>query len=179
MATVEESKVIQGVQMVSLATHSDNRGWFMETFRKEWFPQRTWDRVQWNASWSAAGVLRGLHYHHHQIDYWFVPSGTIRLGMYDLRPSSPTHRGVQMLEIGDSNRIGVFIPSGVAHGFLALTDAVMNYLVDNYYDGSDECEVAWNDPDIGLDWGAESPVVSARDAVSPLLRDISAERLPG
>ena len=170
--------MIDGVQMVSLNSLGDNRGWFMETFRKEWFPQRDWSKVQWNASFSKRGVMRGLHYHLHQIDYWYVPWGDIRVGLCDLRPSSATYRAVQMLDIGDANRTGVFIPIGVAHGFMALTDVVMNYLVDNYYDGTDELEVSWNDPELGLDWGDVTPTVSDRDQSSPLLKDIPPERLP-
>lgn len=178
MPTIEESKLIQDVKIVSPEKKSDNRGIFMEIFRKEWFPEQPWNQLQWNTSWSVAGVIRGLHYHRYQIDYWFVSSGLVRLGMYDLRSSSKTHKATQILEIGDSNRIGILIPSGVLHGFFALTNVVMNYLVDNYYDGSDECEVAWNDPDIGLNWGIESPMVSPRDSSSPLLREISTIHLP-
>ena len=108
----------------------------------------------------------------------FVPSGRIRVGMCDLRPASSTYKAVQTMEIGDANAVGIYIPIGVAHGFLALTDAILTYLVDNYYDGSDEHGVAWNDPDIGLDWGTASPRLSPRDAANPLLRDIPAENLP-
>jgi len=178
MAQIEESNVIRDVFMVSLVPYQDERGRFVETFRKTWFPQRKWEAVQGNASYSRAGVLRGLHYHHRQIDYWFVPSGSVRVGLWDLRASSPTNRAVQMLEIGDTNFTGVYIPTGVAHGFLALTDVILTYLVDNYYDASDEHGVAWNDPEIELDWGTASPQLSPRDAANPLLRDIPADLLP-
>ena len=178
MAIIDGSDRIEGVQIVSLNPVGDERGRFVETFRKEWFPQRTWEALQGNASYSTAGVLRGLHYHHRQVDYWFVPSGTIRVGMCDLRPGSPTYRAVQTMEIGGTNAVGIYIPIGVAHGFLALTDAILTYLVDNYYDGSDEHGVAWNDPDIGLDWGTAAPCLSPRDAANPLLRDIPAGNLP-
>jgi dTDP-4-dehydrorhamnose 3,5-epimerase len=82
------------------------------------------------------------------------------------------------LELGDQSLIGVYIPIGVAHGFVALTDAILTYLVDNYYDGTDEHGVAWNDPDINLPWGIVNPYLSPRDAQNPLLRDIPAENLP-
>lgn len=178
MAEIEESGVIQDVYMASLVANEDERGRFVETFRKTWFPQRKWEAVQGNTSYSRAGVLRGLHYHHHQIDYWFVPSGAIRVGLWDLRASSSTYRAVQTLEIGDANFIGVYIPTGVAHGFLALTDMILTYMVDNYYDAGDEHGVAWNDPEFGLDWGTVSPQLSPRDAANPLLRDIPADLLP-
>jgi dTDP-4-dehydrorhamnose 3,5-epimerase len=80
------------------------------------------------------------------------------------------------LHAGDD--IGLYIPSGVAHGFLALTQATLIYFVDNYYDGSDEYGVAWDDPDIGVPWGAEEPVVSRRDRENPRLSEIPIRDLP-
>ncbi|MDA0745392.1 MAG: dTDP-4-dehydrorhamnose 3,5-epimerase family protein [bacterium] len=178
MASIEESGIIEGVHLVSLVAHGDERGRFVESFRKEWFPQRDWAKVQGNASYSAAGVLRGFHYHHRQVDYWFVPVGMVRVGLFDMRPSSPTFRATQTLEIGEQNRVGVFIPVGVAHGFLALTDVVLTYLVDNYYDGTDENGLAWNDPEVGLDWGTTSPNLSPKDAANPVWKEIPGENLP-
>jgi dTDP-4-dehydrorhamnose 3,5-epimerase len=80
--------------------------------------------------------------------------------------------------MGGDNQIGLFIPIGVAHGFLALTDAVHTYVVDNYYNGRDENGVAWNDPDINLDWGITGPLISQRDAQNLRLRDIPPDNLP-
>jgi len=178
MAQINESDLIKDVYLVSLDPFEDERGRFMETFRKEWFPWRTWDIIQGNVSHSQAGVLRGLHFHRRQVDYWFVPSGTIRVGLCDLRRNSPTYRAVQTLDVGDQNLTGVYIPIGVAHGFVALTDAVLTYLIDNYYDGTDEHGVAWDDPDLNLPWGIASPRLSLRDTQNPRLRDIPAENLP-
>lgn len=175
---INESNLIRGVFLASLKSLADERGRFIETFRKEWFPQRTWDIIQGNASYSQAGVLRGLHFHLRQVDYWFCPAGTIRVGLCDLRRGSPTYRAIQTLEIGDQNLVGVYIPVGVAHGFVALTDAILTYLVDNYYDGTDEHGVAWNDPDINLPWGVNNPRLSPRDTQNPFLRGIPPENLP-
>jgi dTDP-4-dehydrorhamnose 3,5-epimerase len=97
----------------------------------------------------------------------------------DLRPSSPTYKAVQTLEISETLNIGVFIPTGVAHGFLALTDCALTYLVNGYYNGGeDENGVAWNDPDINIPWGIDSPLVSPRDRQNPFLKDIPAADLP-
>jgi len=178
MAEIIESNRIAGVKFVRLQVWADDRGHFLETFRREWFPERSWEIVQTNCSYSKAGVLRGLHYHFRQVDYWFVPQGTIRVGLADLRRSSPTWGVSQTVEIGDQNPLGVFIPIGVAHGFVALTNATMTYLVDNYYDGTDEHGVAWNDPDLGVDWGVRDPILSPRDRQNPRLKDISADQLP-
>lgn len=178
MAEIIESGVIAGVKFARLKVWDDDRGHFLETFRKEWFPERSWDVIQTNCSYSQANVLRGLHYHHRQVDYWFVPWGMIRVALVDLRRSSPTWGLSQTLEIGDDNPMGVFIPMGIAHGFVALTDTSLTYLVDNYYDGSDEHGVAWDDPAFGIDWGLSEPALSPRDRQNPLLKDIPAHLLP-
>lgn len=180
MAQIEESRLISGVFIAHLRPYGDARGRFIETFRKEWFPQRSWDIIQTNRSDSAAGVLRGLHYHHHQVDYWYAVNGRLRVGMVDLRPSSPTYLAAQTLEMGEENQIGVFLPVGVAHGFYAVTDVTLTYIVDNYYNGgADENGVAWNDPELNLDWGlSEPPIISGRDAANLRLKDIPDDQLP-
>jgi dTDP-4-dehydrorhamnose 3,5-epimerase len=73
---------------------------------------------------------------------------------------------------------GHFHSVGVAHGFVALTDATLTYMVDNYCDGADEHGVAWNDPDLALPWGVETPTVSPRDAANRFLKEIPAGELP-
>ena len=178
MPQIEESNLIKDVQIVTLKPFGDERGRFMETFRKEWFPQRRWEIIQTNRSDSKAGVLRGLHYHFKQVDYWYVVNGKIRAGLADIRPGSPTYGVVQTIEMGEENQVGLFVPIGVAHGFVALTDATLTYIVDNYYDSHDEFGVAWNDPEIAIPWGVESPVVSARDIENPRLKNILPENMP-
>jgi len=178
MSEIIESDRIVGVKFSKLKIFGDERGRFMETFRKDWFPERTWEIFQSNRSDSKAGVLRGLHYHFQQVDYWHVPQGRIRVGLADLRRSSPTYGASQVLEIGDHNQMGIFIPIGVAHGFLTLADATVTYLVDQYYNGSDEFGVAWNDPTLALDWGVVDPILSARDQQNPLLSAIDAAKMP-
>jgi dTDP-4-dehydrorhamnose 3,5-epimerase len=178
MAEIVASSVISGVKFAKLRVWADARGHFLETFRKEWFPERRWDIVQTNCSYSQANVLRGLHYHLRQADYWFVPRGTIRVALADLRRSSPTRGAGQTVEISDGNPVGVFIPPGIAHGFVAFTQATLTYLVDNYHDGGDEHGVAWNDPALGIDWGLSEPILSERDRRNSLLKDIPAHLLP-
>lgn len=178
MAPEFEPSRIEGVRIVRLKALGDARGRFMETFRTEWFPERSWERIQTNRSDSVAGVLRGLHYHFKQVDYWYVPKGTIRVGLADLRPGSATRGVSEVIEIGDENQVGVFIPTGVAHGFLALTDATLTYIVDNYYDGADELGVAWNDPDLAVPWGVSDPVLSSRDQANLPWRAINPDLLP-
>lgn len=178
MTEIILSDKIEGVKFTQVHAFGDDRGRFMETFRKEWFPERAWDIVQANRSDSQAGVLRGLHYHLHQVDYWFVVRGTVRVGMADLRRGSPTFGASQTIEIGDNNLMGVFIPIGVAHGFYTVTDATLSYLVDNYYDGDDEFGVAWDDPTLAVDWAVHEPILSGRDLANPTLANIPAEQMP-
>lgn len=179
MAELRESEVIAGVQIAELETHGDPRGRFTEVFRKEWFPQRSWERLQWSRSESQAGVLRGLHFHCRQVDYWHCAVGRLRAGLVDLRQSSPTRGWSQVVELDQERLCALSIPVGVAHGFYAVTDAMLLYLVDNYYDGTDERGVAWDDPALGLDWSLESePILSERDQGNPLLADIPTDQLP-
>jgi dTDP-4-dehydrorhamnose 3,5-epimerase len=178
MPNINESTAISGVYRVELKSFADERGQFVEVFRKEWFTGRNWRAVQSNRSVSAAGVLRGLHYHHQQVDYWFLNSGVIRAGLADLRRSSPTRGAAEIVEYSADDELGLYIPAGVAHGFLAVTEATLIYYVDNYYDGADEFGVAWNDPEIDLRWGVERPLLSARDRENPRLSDISGSDLP-
>ncbi len=163
---------IRGVKTVDFSAFGDERGRFMETFRMEWFPQVSWERLQCNRSQSRAGVLRGLHYHFKQVDYWLLSRGRIRVGLVDLRRSSPTYLAGATLDLRADEPRGLFIPVGVAHGFAAQTDCTLNYIVNNYYDGADEYGIAWDDPQIGLDWGIEKPALSARDQGNPLIAEI-------
>lgn len=167
------------MQIAHLESYADERGRFMETFRKEWFPQRSWSQIQCNRSESRPHVLRGLHYHHEQIDYWYVMSGHLRVALVDIRGESPTYLNSYMIELSEPYDRGVFIPSGVAHGFLALSQVTLTYTVDSYFDdGRDEFGVAWNDPDLGLDWQVQAPVLSKRDLTNPFLKDIDPNDLP-
>ena len=183
MATVHESLEIVGVMLVEPVVHGDARGLFVETFRHEWVPQAR-EMIQMNRADREAGCIVGLHYHRFQADYWYVPFGTARVVLHDLRPGSPTEGATQCLDRGmradgNHNHGGIYIPPGVAHGFSSLTDMTITYLVDGYYDPADELGVAWNDPELGADWGlTETPTLSARDAANPRRADIPAELLP-
>jgi dTDP-4-dehydrorhamnose 3,5-epimerase len=177
MANVTESDVIAGVVIVEPDSHGDERGRFVESYRRSWFPHGR-EMVQGNRSDKQAGALVGLHYHLHQADYWYVPRGRALVVLHDLREGSPTEGATLSVEIGDEHEVGVFIPPGVAHGFAALTDLTITYLVDQYYNADDELGVAWDDPDIGADWQLTDPVVSKRDQTNPRRGDLPAGRQP-
>ena len=177
MATVAESDVIAGVFLVQPDVHGDERGRFAETYRRSWFSLGR-EMVQSNRADRRAGTLVGLHYHLHQADYWYVPVGRVQVVLHDLRRSSPTEGATLCFEIGERAEIGVFIPPGVAHGFAALTDAIITYLVDQYYNHEDELGVAWDDPDVHADWQLTDPVVSTRDQSNPRRVNLATDRIP-
>ena len=171
MADVRESNEISGVYIVEPAVHGDERGIFVETYRREWIPSGR-EMLQGNRADRQAGCIVGLHYHLHQADYWYVPMGSARVVLHDLREGSPTDGATLTIDLGEKpdgtfDHRGVFIPPGVAHGFAALTDMVITYLVDGYYNPDDELGVAWDDPEIAADWGVTDPVLSARDQANP------------
>jgi dTDP-4-dehydrorhamnose 3,5-epimerase len=171
------SQRIAGVYLIRLGDRPDDRGRFLEVFRRSWVPGSR-EMVQANRSDSRAGVLRGMHYHLFQADFWHVAAGRIFTALFDLRTSSPTRGRAETLEMGEGDDMGVFIPPGVAHGFYALTDATLIYLVDQYFDGSDEFGVRYEDPAMGIEWPGEVRSVSERDRTNPLLSDIPESDLP-
>jgi dTDP-4-dehydrorhamnose 3,5-epimerase len=171
MATVRESDEIAGVYVVEPVAHADARGLFVETYRREWVPGAR-EMIQANRGDRQQGSVVGLHYHLHQADYWYVPFGRARVVLHDLRAGSPTEGKTMAFDLGaradgTHDHRGVFIPPGVAHGFAALTDMTITYLVDGYYNPADELGVAWDDPAIGADWGVTEPVLSERDRANP------------
>lgn len=160
-----------GVHVVPLTTRVDDRGSFTEVFRREWLPEAP-EMVQSNLSRSRANVLRGLHYHRRQADYWCVLEGVAFVALVDLRQGSPTEGAVWWETFDASQGLhGLYVPPGVAHGFCALTDIALQYLVDQAFTGDDEHGIAWNDPDAAIPWPIDDPTVSDRDASNPPLAE--------
>ena len=166
MAKVTESTTIVGVQIVEPQVFGDDRGFFVETYRRQWFPLGR-EMVQSNRADRQRGAVVGLHYHLHQADYWYVPFGTARMVLHDLREGGPTDGATLNLDLSGENHLGVYIPPGVAHGFAAVTDMTITYLVDGYYNTADELGLAWNDPAVAADWGVAEPTLSKRDQDNP------------
>ena len=162
---------IEGVELIEPVVHGDDRGRFVETYRRSWLPMGR-EMIQGNRSEKTAGSLVGLHYHLHQADYWYVLRGTARVVLADLRVGSPTEGASMVIDLDGAEERGLFIPPGVAHGFAALTDILLWYLVDGYYNPNDELGVAYDDPALGVDWGISDPVVSERDMENPTVAEI-------
>ncbi len=160
------SASIDDVVLVRPDVHGDQRGRFVETYRRSWFPDGR-EMVQGNRSEKQAGALVGLHFHRYQADYWYLLRGHARVVLHDLRLGSKTDGATEVIVLHEDVDQGVYIPPGVAHGFAALSDTLLTYLVDNYYNPEDELGLAWDDPAVGADWGVSTPTLSARDQNNP------------
>jgi dTDP-4-dehydrorhamnose 3,5-epimerase len=167
---------IRGVTWAAIQRYADERGNFREVWRSSELPQAF---VQVNLSSSAAGVLRGLHLHRRQVDYWVVASGRAFVALVDARPlldGSGSEPVVDARELAADG--SVTIPPGVAHGFLALEPLDLVYLVSNEYDGRDEHGFAWDDPAVAVPWPAVQatadgrPILSDRDRANPPLAEL-------
>lgn len=175
MQTTLEPEAILDLHLVDLTPHVDERGSFVELFREEWRtgpPPR-----QWNAVRSDAGVLRGVHVHAHHHDYLTVVSGTLVLGLYDLRPDSPSHGVSGFLTLSEAVPAAVAIPPGVCHGFWFPEPSVHVYGVSEYWDVQDELGCRFDDPALGLDWPTGNPLLSARDREAGSLAVMRADYL--
>lgn len=166
--------ILPGVRYGAVQRHADDRGSFRELWRAGDGPRF----VQANLSASAPGVLRGLHLHRRQIDYWVVSSGRAFVALVDVRPmldEGATRPAVETRELAADD--WVVIPAGVAHGFFALERLEMLYLVTNLYDGTDELGFAWDDAIAAVPWpqapGATGqPILSERDRTNPPLIEL-------
>ena len=174
---------IEGVRYGRVDRFEDARGSFRELWRASWTPPGEPAFVQGNLSTSVVGVLRGLHLHQRQLDHWLVATGRAFVALVDVRPMLADAGAAPVVEtrtLQADDRVD--IPSGVAHGFLALEPLDLIYLVTNEYDGSDELGFAWDDPLAAVPWPAVAaspdgrPVLSERDRTNPPLADL-VERL--
>jgi dTDP-4-dehydrorhamnose 3,5-epimerase len=163
---------IAGVRRFDLSPHEDPRGSLTELYRRSWVADGR-EAVQANLSRSVAGVLRGLHWHRRQADYWCVLTGIGHVRLVDLREGSPTRLETASIRIdADERRVGLAIPPGVAHGFFAETELLLLYLVDGEFTGEDEFGLAWDDPALGLSWPSGSPILSERDRANPSVDEV-------
>lgn len=162
---------IKGVWIIEPKVFLDERGYFMESFKKDLFEQYIGkvEFVQDNESKSTRGVLRGLHYQtgdYAQAKLVRALQGSVLDVIVDLRKSSPTFGKHLAVELSDENKKQLFIPKGFAHGFLVLSEtAIFSYKVDNIYAPAHEASLLWNDKTINIDWSIkeEELILSAKD----------------
>ena len=175
---------LSGLVIVEPVAHGDERGFFCETYRREWDPELGIGEqemfVQDNHSRSGRGVVRGMHFHIGDGVAKLVRCGRGRILdiAVDLRRDSPTYAQWEGVELDDDRMRALYIPVGFAHGFCVLSDvADVMYKQTAYYDPAVERGVAWDDPDIAIQWPLprEELIVSARDAEAPTLAEIAGE----
>jgi dTDP-4-dehydrorhamnose 3,5-epimerase len=164
-----ESDTISDVIVVEPDAHGDDRGRFVETYRRSWFPLGR-EMTQGNRSEKQSGRrCRACITTCTRPTTGTCFSGTARVVLHDLRIGSPTEGATFTLDLVGAEDRGLFIPPGVAHGFASLTDVTA--LVPGrqlLQPGNDELGVAWDDPEIAADWGLTNPVLSERDRSNPL-----------
>ncbi len=173
---------IPGVVIIEPRVFGDHRGYFFESFSERDFKEnvREVKFVQDNESKSCYGVLRGLHFQkppHAQSKLVRVVKGRVLDVAVDIRRGSPTFGKHVAVELSEDNHRQFFIPRGFAHGFVVLSEeAVFQYKCDNYYAPQSEGAVAWDDPDLGIDWGVpmDKVILSDKDKVHPRLKDAEA-----
>ena len=170
---------IEGLCVIESTVHGDSRGYFMETFsQKDMYEAGLYiSFVQDNQSMSTKGVLRGLHFQKPpftQAKLVRVVKGAVLDVAVDIRKGSPTFGKHVACLLSAENHRQFFVPRGFAHGFAVLSDeAVFQYKCDNYYAPQSEGAIAWDDPDLGIDWQVptENRILSEKDAHHPRLKD--------
>jgi dTDP-4-dehydrorhamnose 3,5-epimerase len=168
---------IPAVLLVEAVPHADRRGYFVERYRESEFRAHGIDGpfVQDNESRSVRGVLRGLHYQdapRPQAKLVMVLAGDIFDVAVDLRRGSPTYGRWVSERLGAGDHRMLYVPEGFAHGFCVLSEAAtVLYKVNREHDPALDRGVAWNDPEIGIRWPVDEPILSARDASLPPLRE--------
>jgi dTDP-4-dehydrorhamnose 3,5-epimerase len=174
---------IPGVCELRPRIFRDARGFFMESYHRSRFAELGIADcfVQDNHSSSAKGTLRGLHYQlqHAQAKLCRVVQGEALDIAVDIRLGSPWFGKWTSVLLSAKEQNLVYIPAGFAHGFLALSDAVQFlYKCSDFYDAADEHGILWSDPDLAIDWGVSSPLVSDKDSKFPGLGGVPREFLP-
>jgi dTDP-4-dehydrorhamnose 3,5-epimerase len=168
---------LKDVILISPNVFGDERGFFMETYNKAVFSKAGLDRefVQDNHSKSSAGVLRGLHFQKNpyaQGKLVRATKGSIWDIVVDLRKNSATYKKAIKILLDDKDKRMLYVPVGFAHGFISIEDCEVQYKCTNLYNKESEGGIRWNDPELGIDWGIENPVVSTKDQELPYLKDI-------
>lgn len=170
---------LEGVYILIPKVFGDHRGFFMESWSRRTVEEAGlfYDFVQDNHSLSTVkGTLRGIHFQKGdkaQAKLVRCVRGAVLDVAVDLRHDSPTYKQWIGVELSEENKKQLLIPRGFGHGFVTLTDHVeFLYKADNYYAPEADGGIRWNDPDIGVDWGVNHPVLSEKDTKNPFLKDI-------
>jgi dTDP-4-dehydrorhamnose 3,5-epimerase len=181
---VVETTHLPGLKVVEVARFVDERGWLSELWNEERYRAAGLPHafVQANVSHSVGGVLRGMHFQHPrgQGKLISVLSGAIFDAVVDVRVGSPTFGQWYGCELSEANRRQLWAPPGFAHGFLVLSDAaVVHYSCTSLYDASCDRALAWDDPEVGIEWPGHPRIISDKDQSAPSLDALAGDGLPG
>ena len=173
---------LDGIVLIEPEVYGDERGFMVESYSADTWAELGVDVefVQHNHSRSVAGTLRGIHFQTRpgQAKLVRCPRGEILDVAVDLRRSSPTYGEWEAHRLDDVDHRQLFVPVGFGHGFAVLSDlADVTYLLSSVYDPETEAGIAWDDPDVGVDWQVPEPLLSERDKAAPRLADV-ADSLP-
>ncbi len=174
---------IPGVLIFEPKVFEDDRGFFLETWRKDKYAEAgvKEDFVQDNVSFSMRGTLRGLHFQnpHGQGKLVQVLTGQVFDVAVDVRIGSPSFGKWVGIELSGEDHRQMYIPPGFAHGFCVMSEkALFSYKCTDYYAAECDFGIAWNDPDIGIEWPIADPVLSQKDAKNPRLSQVTEKNLP-
>lgn len=174
-----EKTKLEGVVIITPDVFGDHRGFFMESWSEHKMKEAGlyYNFVQDNHSMSSVkGTLRGIHFQKGdkaQAKLVRCVKGAVLDVAVDLRHESPTYKQWVAVELSAENKKQLMIPRGFGHGFVTLTDEVeFLYKADNYYAPEADGGIRWNDPEIGVDWGVDNPILSAKDEKNPFLKDL-------
>ena len=175
---------IEGLVVIQRPVFKDNRGFFHEIFRLNELNEATgvdFKVVQWSHSMSLPGVIRAIH-----TEGWnkliYPVTGKLFAPVVDVRPQSPTFGKVETITIDNTDenspRSAVFLPKGMGNSICALGEEPLHYLylVDEYWDDKKAKGIAWDDPDLNINWPVKDPVISDRDRDNPTLRELFPEK---
>lgn len=173
---------LKGLLVIDRPVRTDERGMFREAFKMSDLKDLGvgFNPVQINHSLSKPNVIRALH-----AEKWnklvYPVTGEIFIALVDIRPESKTFGEVETFNFKDSDRKLIYIPTGFANSICVVGDEPVNYvyLVDQYYTGQDTRAIAWNDPDLAIEWPVKTPIMSERDKNNPRLRDLFPEKFNG
>ncbi|HET7120257.1 MAG TPA: dTDP-4-dehydrorhamnose 3,5-epimerase [Solirubrobacterales bacterium] len=173
---------LDGVVLLAPAVHGDARGFMVETYRRDAWAEHGIDIefVQHNHSRSSKGTLRGLHFQTEpgQAKLVRCPRGKIFDVAVDLRRGSPTYGQWEGHVLDDETHHQLFVPVGFGHGFAVLSESAdVTYLCSSTYDPATESGIAWDDPDVAVEWPVDEPLLSGRDTSAPTLAEVG-ETLP-
>lgn len=168
-----EKQLLDGVCTLHSNVNQDNRGYLIETYRKDVFDFLKFEIKQINCSFSSFRTLRGLHFQkgkYSQAKFITVQKGTILDVIVDLRNNSETFGKHQKFILSENTGKFLYVPKGFAHGFITLSDETcVTYLMDNYYNAASQSGIMWNDKTLNIDWEIEfEPILSEKDTKLPL-----------